>query len=204
MAKSNASRRGDKPRKPRPDFPLTANGNGQWSKKIRGRVFYFGPWDDPEGAVSRYLDVRDDLQAGRTPRARQDDRLTVVELCDRFLSRKQDKQQAGEIVLRHFNDYRKTTDRMIRVLGKTSVVEELVPDDFARLRKDITENSLGDEALLNRAARASQLRDRIRQYESILGQALDVCHQNLDIAVQAFSVASAVQDDAEVYDGVFA
>ncbi len=138
MAKSNASRRGDKPRKPRPDFPLTANGNGQWSKKIRGRVFYFGPWDDPEGAVSRYLDVRDDLQAGRTPRARQDDRLTVVELCDRFLSRKQDKQQAGEIVLRHFNDYRKTTDRIIRVLGKTSVVEELRPDDFARLRKDIT------------------------------------------------------------------
>jgi hypothetical protein len=72
------------------------------------------------------------------------------------------------------------------------------------LRKDIAENELGDKALLNRAVRASQLRDRVRQYETILGEALGVCHQNLDIAIQAFSVASAVQDDAEVYGGVFA
>ena len=33
-------------------------------EEIKGRVFYFGPWADPDGAVSRYLDVRDDLQAG--------------------------------------------------------------------------------------------------------------------------------------------
>ena len=79
-----------------------------------------------------------------------------------------------------------------------------VESEAERLRKDITENNLGNDALLNRAVRASQLRERIRQYEAILGQALDVCHQNLDIAVQAFSVASAVQDDAEVYAGVFA
>ena len=43
-----------------------------------------------------------------------------------------------------------------------------------------------------------------RQYEQILGEALGVCHQHVDVAVQAFSVASAVQDDDEVYDGVFA
>jgi hypothetical protein len=86
---------------------------------------------------------------------------------------------------------------------KRSICRE-VESEAERLRKDIAENSLGTDALLNRAVRASQLRDRIRQYEQILGQALDVCHQNLDIAVQAFSVASAVQDDAEVYGGVFA
>jgi hypothetical protein len=86
---------------------------------------------------------------------------------------------------------------------KRSICRE-VESEAERLRKDITENSLGTDALLNRAVRASQLRDRIRQYETILGQALDVCHQNLDIAVQAFSVAAAVQDDAQVYDGVFA
>ena len=86
---------------------------------------------------------------------------------------------------------------------KRSICRE-VESEAERLRKDIGGSDVGDEALLNRAVRASQLRDRIRQYEQILGQALDVCHQNLDIAVQAFSVASAVQDDAEVYDGVFA
>ena len=86
---------------------------------------------------------------------------------------------------------------------KRSICRE-VESAAERLRKDITENDLKDQALLNRAVRASELRDRIRQYETILGEALGVCHQNLDIAVQAFSVASAVQDDEEVYDGVFA
>lgn len=86
---------------------------------------------------------------------------------------------------------------------KRSICRE-IESSAERLRKDITDNDLGDQALLNRAVRASGLRDRIRQYEGILGETLDVCHQNLDVAVQAFSVASAVQDDADVYDGVFA
>ena len=85
---------------------------------------------------------------------------------------------------------------------KRSITRE-IESASERLWKDITENQLGDEALLNRAVRARELRERIRQYESILGQALDVCHQHVDIAVQAFSVASAVQEDDEVYEGVF-
>jgi hypothetical protein len=86
---------------------------------------------------------------------------------------------------------------------KRSICRE-IETEAERLRKDIAENDLGDQALLNRAVRASQLPDRARQFEQILGEALGVCHQNLDIAIQAFSVASAVQDDAEVFDGVFA
>ena len=57
-----------KPAKPYRDFPLTANGNGQWSEKIRGRVYYFGPWADPDAALERYLEVKDDLHPGRRPR----------------------------------------------------------------------------------------------------------------------------------------
>ena len=56
MAKSNAQRQSKpaKPEKPFDGFPLTANGNGQWSKKLRGKVFYFGTWDDWEAALEEY------------------------------------------------------------------------------------------------------------------------------------------------------
>jgi hypothetical protein len=56
-----------KPDKPRKDFPLSPANNGQWCKKIRGTIHYFGVWGDPEAAQAEYLRVREYLQAGRLP-----------------------------------------------------------------------------------------------------------------------------------------
>src|SRR6516165_5984890 len=47
-----------KPSKPSPDFPLTAHPAGVWCKKIRGKIHYFGPWDDPGGALKKYLEQK--------------------------------------------------------------------------------------------------------------------------------------------------
>ena len=61
------SKNAQKPKKPRPDFPLYGHRNGQWAKKIRGKSHFFSTWSDPDAALQEYLKITDDLQAGKIP-----------------------------------------------------------------------------------------------------------------------------------------
>src|SRR5215475_2319024 len=76
-----------KPNKPYPEFPLTAHPAGYWCKKIRGKLHYFGPWSDPDGALAKYLEQKDALHAGKTPRP-EPGALTVRDLASTFLNHK--------------------------------------------------------------------------------------------------------------------
>src|SRR5258708_14934732 len=85
-----------KPNKPYPEFPLTAHPAGYWCKKIRGKIHYFGPWDDPDGALAKYLEQKDALHAGRKPREATEG-LTVNALANRFLNAKHALIHAGRL-----------------------------------------------------------------------------------------------------------
>lgn len=128
-----------KPQKPHPDFPLTAHNSGQWSKKIRQRVYYFGKWDNPQAALERFLAVKDDLLAGRTPRPHDPDALTLERLCDLFCENRERRVKTGELADRTFVDYVATAKKLVAILGRNVCVEQLRPDDFSKLRAKLAE-----------------------------------------------------------------
>jgi integrase len=137
MHKSNASRsarKPAKPQKPRADFPLYAHATKRWAKKVRGRTHFFGPWDDPQGALLNWLSQRDDLLAGRRPKV-QVEGLTVRELCDRFLShkRRQVERPVPEICPRTFAEYFEIAKLVVNFFRPERLVIDLAPDDFVGL-----------------------------------------------------------------------
>jgi hypothetical protein len=107
-----------KPKKPHPDFPLFPHASGRWCKKIQGKFHYFGPWRNPDLALERYLDAKDDLLAGRTPRVTGDG-LDVRGLVNHFLTRKRLQLDAGEITQRTFADYFNSCGRLVAAFGRT-------------------------------------------------------------------------------------
>src|SRR5262249_43578722 len=122
-----------KPAKPSPDFPLFPHAAGVWAKKIRGKLYYFGPWNDPEGALAKYLEQKDALHAGGTPRPATGG-LTVRGLCNEFLTVKKALVDAGELTPRSWGDYKENTDLLVADFGKGRLVDDLGPDDFTALR----------------------------------------------------------------------
>jgi len=90
-----------KPGKPYPEFPLTPHPNGTWCKKIKGVLYHFGGWSDPEAAREQYLRQVGDIQAGRgqikfVESTTGTNALTVKDLCNRFLNSKRVKVASGE------------------------------------------------------------------------------------------------------------
>lgn len=133
MSKSTSAKRAKKPDKPYDGFPLFAHATGRWAKKVRGKLHYFGPWSDPEAAVNKWLDQRDELRAGRTPRPKGNS-LALKDLCNSFLTQKQQLLASGELAPRTFDRYFATCTMLINSFGKDRPVDDLVADDFQNLR----------------------------------------------------------------------
>jgi integrase len=133
MVDDTKKRDSRKPRKPYDDYPLTPHSNGQFCKKIKGKIFYFG--SDPAKALELYRLQGDDLHAGRTPRRSPDD-LMVEDICNLFLDSKQKLVGSGRMTLRTWRGYKHVCKRVSRVLGHL-VAEHLTPIDFDRLYEDV-------------------------------------------------------------------
>lgn len=151
MAKFTTNPSSSKPRKPTKDFPLFPHASGRWAKKVRGKLRYFGKVaGDTNGrkALDKWLEQKDDLLAGRTPRVKTDG-LTIKSLCNRFLTTKHQQVECGELTPRTFLDYKRVCARIISVFGPLRLVSDLTAADFEKLRAKIAKTygpvGLGNE-----------------------------------------------------------
>lgn len=124
--------------KPYPGFPLFLHATGQWAKKIRGRMRYFGV--DPEAALQNYLAKRDDLQAGREPRVHAEE-LTIREGCNWFLTNRKALRDSNDLSARTFAQYFEACETVLDRLGEERAVADLRPADFDRLRAHLAKTN---------------------------------------------------------------
>ncbi len=125
--------------KPHPDFPLFPHATGRWAKKVRGKFAFFGKVaDDPKGekALELWLEQKDDLLAGRTPRVKAEG-FTLRELLDRFVVSKRHLLDTHEISAKHFAEMYATCRRIGDAFGLDRLVIDVASDDFDRLRQSI-------------------------------------------------------------------
>ena len=83
-------------------------------------------------ALQRWVDQKDDLLAGRKPGAKWGG-ITVRELCNRFLTAKDNACSSGELSRETWQDYLQTCKRLAEFSGDR-LVEDLRGDDFDELR----------------------------------------------------------------------
>jgi integrase len=141
-------------RKTNPDkFPLRLHAMGQWTRKVRGRSHYFGI--DKDTALEEWVRVRDDLLAGRKPRPKAVNELTVADACKEYLTLKRQRVESGELSGSTWSQYHGVCSRLTEEFGAKRAVADLRPSDFADLRAKVatrlSPRTLGQFTVLGRS-----------------------------------------------------
>lgn len=131
-----------RPAKPSPDFPLFPHASRKWAKKIKGKLHYFGRWDDPDEALAEFRR----FQAG-PPKASHSG-ITVQAAATAFLVAKERKHAAGELAATSLGDYRRSIRLFVDHCGPLPI-SALTTEHFATLRQKLAAGrsvvSLGNE-----------------------------------------------------------
>jgi len=128
MAKFNSTRktRSDK-------FPLTLHKTGQFCKKIRGKMYYFG--SNKQQALERYLEMAGDLHSGRSMTSRvADNKVTLKDLCNLYLEHQESRVQAGDITERYFADQVKCLRGFATHIGPGCLISHIKTIDLQDYR----------------------------------------------------------------------
>jgi integrase len=139
-------------RKTRSDkFPLTLHKTGQYCKKIKGKLYYFGT--DKKDALNRYLEQAAYLHAGRQPmQKRTGNTLSIKILCNLYLDHQESRSIIGEIKLRHLYDQTSLLRDFVRFVGPNRTVSDISTVDLQNYRKKLIKAGRSPNTINNRIA----------------------------------------------------
>lgn len=110
MRSSNRKTRSDK-------FLLTLHPTGQYCKKIRGHIYYFG--SDKKQALESYLDQAIFLHGYNSVTQKSTNgNMTLKEICDMYLKYQHTKLLANNLSARHHNDQIECLNKLMDFLGQ--------------------------------------------------------------------------------------
>ena len=117
MRDSNRKTRSDK-------FPLTLHPTGQYCKKIRGHIYYFG--SDRKQALENYLDQAIFLHGNNNALQKSaNGSMTLKEVCETYLKYQYAKLQANNLSARHHNDQIGSLSKLMDFLGENIKIKNI-------------------------------------------------------------------------------
>jgi integrase len=139
-------------RKTRSDkFPLTLHKTGQYCKKIKGKMHYFGA--ERQEALRRYQEQATYLhtEVGNTC-ARWDAGLSIGTLCNLYLDHQEARRKIGDISPRHFYDQKNLLKGFARHIGVNRSISDVTTLDLQNYKKKLINAGKNPNTINNRMA----------------------------------------------------
>jgi len=126
-------------RKTRSDkFPLTLHPTGQYCKKVKGKMYYFG--SDKKQALERYMYQAAYLHGCQNNLQQQkptSDNMTLKQLCDMYLKYQYSKLQANDLTASHHNEQIGSLNKLMAFLGQNIDINNISTLDLQNYKRRI-------------------------------------------------------------------
>jgi integrase len=122
-------------------FPLTLHPTGQYCKKVKGKMYYFG--SDKKQALEKYLDQATYLHGHQENLQKPiGDNMTLKQLCDMYLQYQYSKLQANDLTASHHNEQIGSLKKLLVFLGTNRKIRNISTMDLQNYKRRIQKSSV--------------------------------------------------------------
>jgi integrase len=144
---------------------LTAAPNGQWCKKHKGKVFYFGVWDDPKTALARWrAEWAGIVESQSRPVRQTPTECTLHVAINNYVNARLAQQVQGDIEQATYREINDISRRVLNTIGGQRLLSSIGPNDFDALLK-----AVGHQSAISRQKFVMQTRALFRWIFDHLG-----------------------------------